>query len=57
LVVRSTLISLPEVLSVWATPEPSTSTPLIVGAPKLPGTVIATRLTPVSLPPMVTPMS
>ncbi len=57
LVVRSTLMLLPEVLSVYATPEPSTCTPVTVGAPNVPGTVMATLLTPVSLPLIVTWMS
>ena len=50
-VVRSTLMALPEVLSVNATETPPTSTSVTVGAPKVPGTVIATRFTPVSRPP------
>ncbi len=57
LVVRSTLMLLPDVLFVYATPLPSTCTPVTVGAPKVPGTVIATRLTPVSPPPIVAWMS
>jgi hypothetical protein len=50
-------MALPEVLSVKAAGVPSTSTPVIVGAPKLPGTVIATRFTPVAPPLIVTWMS
>ena len=42
LVARSTLIALPTVLSVKLTETLSTLTSVTVGAPKLPGTVIAT---------------
>ncbi len=53
LVSRSMLISRAAVLSVKVTAVPPTRTLSTVGRPKLLGTVIVTRSTPVSVPPIV----